>query len=69
MKLMAVNKEAQLMQTRALPQRPAAPYHARILPGWLPCLIIINVCHRAFTAAELFKLVKVLGLESWWFRW
>lgn len=34
-KLMAVNKEAQLMQTRALPQRPVAPYHAGIVPGWL----------------------------------
>lgn len=33
MKLMAVNKEAQLMQTGALPQRPVAPYHARIVPG------------------------------------
>lgn len=64
MKLMAVNKEAQLMQTRALPQRPVAPYHERIVPGWLLCLIIINVCHRAFAAADLFKLVKVLGLES-----
>lgn len=69
MKLMAVNKEAQLMQTGALPQRPVAPYHARIVPGWLPCLIIINMCHRAFTAADLFKLVKALGLERWWFRW
>lgn len=57
------------MQTGALPQRPVAPYHARIVPGWLPCLIIINMCHRAFTAADLFKLVKALGLERWWFRW
>lgn len=64
-KLMVVNKEVQLMQTRDLPQRPMSPYHARIVPGWLPCLIIINVCHRAFTATDLFQLVNVLGLERW----
>lgn len=65
-KLMVVNKEVlQLMQTRDLPQHPVPPYHARIVPGWLLCLIIINVCHRAFTDTDLFQLVKALGLERW----
>lgn len=64
-KLTVLSKEVQLMQTRDLPQRPMFPYHARIVPGWLPCLTIINECHSAFTATGLFKLVKVLGLERW----
>ena len=67
-KLTAISKEVLLTQTRALPQRPACPYHARIAPEWLPCLIIMNAWHRAFGAADLFRLVKAQGLERWWFR-
>lgn len=63
MKLMVVNKEVQLTQTGDLPRRPVSPYRARIVPGWLLRLIIINVSHRAFTATDLFQLVKALGLE------
>lgn len=53
------------MQTRDFPQRPVSPYRERIVPGWLPCLIIINVSHGTFTATDLFQLVKAPGLERW----